>query len=62
MFLNLNSVYAPYEYYYHKVKCSISALLIVHTHYELLIIQHTKKCYRGEIKWVKEKQIILFQE
>ena len=61
MFLNLNSVHVPYEYYYHKVKCSISALLTVHMHYEPLIIQLTKS-YRGEIKWVKEKLIILFQE
>ena len=43
MFLNLNSFHAPYEYYYHKVKCSINALLTVHTYYELLIIQQTKK-------------------
>lgn len=43
MFLNLNSVHVPYEYYYHKVKCSISALLTVHMHYEPLIIQLTKK-------------------
>lgn len=42
MFLNLNSFHAPYEYYYHKVKCSIRGLLIVRTYYELLIIQHTK--------------------
>lgn len=62
MFLNLNSVHVPYEYYYHKVKCSISAFFTVHTYYELLIMQLTKKSYRGEIKWVKEKQIILFQE
>ncbi len=61
MFLNLNSVHAPYEYYYHKSKCSISALLT--DPYTMNCSSfNLQKSYRGEIKWVKEKQIILFQE